>query len=125
MKDVIKALCRHSLYSRLVCAPATCYCSTVQRLPIAPDVIIVRSVFTVHAQSNMEKVVGLTLFLCLIGRLVNQLISTEIRLIRKRRLKIRDLILNTHSRSQGRRRRHRQVRVLVCAAHRRALRMQV
>ncbi|XP_026797868.3 uncharacterized protein LOC113543669 [Pangasianodon hypophthalmus] len=59
----------------------------------------------------MENVVGLTLFLCLIGRLVNQFISTEIRLIRKRRLRIRDLILNTHSRLRRQRRRQRQIQL--------------
>lgn len=73
-----------------------------------------------HTQSSMEKIIGLTLFLCLLGRLVNQIISTEIRLIRKRRLRIRDLILNTHGRLRGRRRRHRQVSPL----YRWAFRMQ-
>ncbi|XP_060765273.1 uncharacterized protein LOC132873584 isoform X2 [Neoarius graeffei] len=59
----------------------------------------------------MEKVVGLTLFLGLIGRLINQLISTEIRFIRKRRLMIRDLILNAHSRLRRPRRRQKQIQM--------------
>lgn len=65
-----------------------------------------------HTHTNIENIVGLTLLFCLIGRLVNQLISTEIRLIRKRRLRIRDLILNTHNRIRRQRRRQRQVSLM-------------
>ncbi|GAA6105403.1 protein ANTAGONIST OF LIKE HETEROCHROMATIN PROTEIN 1 isoform X1 [Tachysurus ichikawai] len=59
----------------------------------------------------MEHAVGLTLFFCLLGRFVNQFISTEIRLIRKRRLRIRDLILNAHNRIRRKRRRQRQIQM--------------
>ncbi|XP_060752309.1 uncharacterized protein LOC132863488 isoform X2 [Tachysurus vachellii] len=59
----------------------------------------------------MEHAVGLTLFFCLLGRFVNQFISSEIRLIRKRRLRIRDLILKAHNRIRRKRRRQRQIRM--------------